>query len=298
MSWLAVSFDADIARAEPLADALLEAGALAVDIADAAAGSDAEKPRFAEPGAAPASAWQHNRVTALFARDADLAALLPPALRAAAMPESSPWGVVPVNDRDWVRATQGQFVPTRISPRLWIVPSWHAPPDPAAVNLALDPGLAFGTGTHPTTRLVLRWLEAEIRGGETVIDYGCGSGILAIAALKLGAARACGVDIDPQALLAARHNAMQNQVTAQFVAAEEEVPYPGDLVAANILANPLVVLAPLIARLTKDGGRVALSGILAGQAAAVAAAYDAWFDMDEMERDEEWVLLSGTRKPR
>jgi len=298
MSWVAVSFDAGAECAEPLADALLAAGALAVDIADAAAGSAEEKPLFGEPGAARAAAWQHNRVTALFARGADLAAQLPPALRAAGMPENSPWGVAPVDDRDWVRATQSQFVPARISPRLWIVPTWHTAPDPAAINIALDPGLAFGTGTHPTTRLVLRWLEAHIRGGETVIDYGCGSGILAIAALKLGAARACGVDIDLQALLAARHNAMQNQVTAQFVAADEEVPYAADLVVANILANPLIVLAPLIARVTRIGGRVALSGILAAQAEIVAAAYDNWFDMEGMERNEEWILLSGKREPR
>jgi ribosomal protein L11 methyltransferase len=295
MSWLAASIDAGAGRAEPLADALLAAGAVSVDIADAAAGSAAEKPVFGEPGA-QAAAWARNRVTALFAPDAKLEAVLPAALHAAGMPETTPWRVERIDDRDWVRAAQNQFAPTRISPRLWIVPTWHTPPDPAAINLVIDPGLAFGTGTHPTTRLALRWLEAEVRGGESVIDYGCGSGILAIAAMKLGAARACGVDIDPQALLAARHNAMQNQVAAEFVAAQSGVAGPADLVVANILANPLVVLAPVIARLTAAGGRVSLSGILAEQAGEVVPAYREWFDMNEVEQEDAWVLLSGTRR--
>ena len=298
MSWLAVSFDADSRRAQLLADALLEAGALAVDIADAAAGSQEESPLLGEPGAAHAGAWERNRVTALFALDARLEAALPPALRAASMPETTPWRVEPVDDRDWVRATQSQFAPTRVSARVWVVPTWHTPPDPAAVNLVIDPGLAFGTGTHPTTRLVLRWLEVSVNGGETVIDYGCGSGILAVAAMKLGAARALGVDIDAQALLAARHNAMQNQVMASFIAAEESIAAPADLVVANIFANPLIVLAPLLAGITKPGGRVALSGILAGQAEDVRAAYRGWFDMDEAEQEDGWVLLSGQRRTR
>jgi ribosomal protein L11 methyltransferase len=298
MPWLAVSLDAGTDRAEFLADALLDAGAVSVDIADAAAGSADEKPILGEPGAAPAGAWERNRVTALFALDASLGAVLPLALRAAGMPDATPWRIEPVDDRDWVRATQDQFAPTRVSARLWVVPTWHAPPDPAAVNLVIDPGLAFGTGTHPTTRLVLRWLDASVSGGETVIDYGCGSGILAVAAMKLGAARAFGVDIDAQALLAARHNAMQNQVMAHFIAAEEPIAGPADLVVANIFANPLIVLAPLLAGITKPGGRVALSGIHAGQAEEVRAAYRGWFSMDEAEQEDGWVLLSGTRRTR
>lgn len=298
MSWLAVSLEADVEHAERLADALLTAGALAVDIADATAGSSDETPRFGEPGADSAGVWQLNCVTALFRHDADLAVLLPRALRAADMREDAAPRVEQVDDRDWVRATREQFVPARVTQKLWVVPSWHDAPDPAAINIVLDPGLAFGTGTHPTTRLAMRWLEAQIRGGETVIDYGCGSGILAIAALKLGAARAIGVDIDPQALLAARRNAVQNRVAAEFAAADAGTPPAADLVVANILANPLVVLAPVLARITRRGGRVALSGILAGQAASVSDAYGTWFDMADVERDDEWVLLSGVRKPR
>jgi ribosomal protein L11 methyltransferase len=296
MPWLAVAVDAPADCAEPLEDALLEAGALSVDSADAAAGTAAEEPVFGEPGASAMRGWRRNRITALFDPAVDLAPIMSFALRHAGLDERTPYAVSRVEDQDWVRSSQAQFLPTRISEHLWIVPSWHTPPDAGALNITLDPGLAFGTGTHPTTRLCLRWLEAILRGGETVIDYGCGSGILAIAALKLGAAEAVGIDIDPQALLAARQNAMQNQVAARFVAAEEGIEGPADVVVANILANPLIVLAPLIARLTRSGGSLALSGILAGQAAEVNAAYAPWFEMRMAETEDGWVLLTGQKR--
>ena len=296
MSWLAVIFEVDAECAEPLADALLEAGAMSADVADANAGTLRERPLFGEPGARSHPGWHLNRLSALFAPEIDLSAQIPAALRAAGLSETTRYRLEAVDDRDWVRATQDQFRPVRISPRLWIVPSWHAAPDPQALNIALDPGLAFGTGTHPTTRLCLRWLETHVRGGETVIDFGCGSGILAIAALKLGAGAACGVDIDEEALLAARSNAMQNRVRARFVAAADEIREPAQLVVANILANPLAVLAPLLAKLTAPGGRVALSGIFAEQADEVRAAYLEWFEIDAIERDEGWALLSGVKR--
>jgi ribosomal protein L11 methyltransferase len=179
---------------------------------------------------------------------------------------------------------------------LWIVPSWHKAPDAGAINIVLDPGLAFGTGSHPTTKLCLAWLEGVIRGGESVIDYGCGSGILAIAAMKLGAARADGVDIDGQALLAARANALQNRVQAEFHGAADAIRTPAQIVVANILAHPLIVLAPLLARLAVPGGRLALAGVLAEQAEEVKAAYDPWFAFEASGRDEDWVLLAGTRR--
>jgi len=296
MPWLAVSVDAPAECAEELGDALLEAGALSVDASDAAAGTVAEEPIFGEPGASAARAWRRNRITALFDLGADLAAIMASALRDAGLDERTSYAVNRVDDQDWVRASQAQFLPTRISDRLWIVPSWHTPPDAAALNIILDPGLAFGTGTHPTTRLCLRWLEAILHGGESVIDYGCGSGILAIAALKLGAADAVGVDIDPQALLAARQNAMQNRVAARFVAAADGIGGAADVVVAYILANPLIVLAPLLARLTRSAGRVALSGVLVEQTAEVVAAYAPWFDMEMAEKDDGWVLLTGQKR--
>jgi ribosomal protein L11 methyltransferase len=294
--WCALILEVEARCLEALSQALLDAGAISVDVTDADAGTPDERPQFAEPGAEPERAWRRNRVTALFHSDADARAAIRSASCAAGLPASTPFRIEHVADRDWVEASRTQFEPVRISPRLWIVPSWHSPPDPQATNILLDPGLAFGTGTHPTTRLALRWLEAHVRGGESVIDFGCGSGILAIAAMKLGAGQAWGVDIDAQALLAARANAVQNRVQVRFCARADEIDHPAELVVANILANPLRVLAPLIARLTAGGGRLALSGILAGQAPEVCAAYSEWFDIDSIEHEEGWALLSGIKR--
>jgi len=233
---------------------------------------------------------------ALFSADADLAQTIPEAIRAASLPPTTPYGMDRIDDKDWVRLTQSQFAPVQITPRLWVVPTWQEVVDANAINIRLDPGLAFGTGTHPTTRLCLRWLDAQVKPGATVIDYGCGSGILAIAAMKLGAARAQGVDIDEQALLAARNNAVQNQVDVSFFAAADELKSTATVVVANILANPLTVLAPLLTTLTAPGGMIALSGILAPQADDVRDAYGTWFDMHTSEPEDEWVLLAGSKR--
>ena len=274
----------------------MEAGALAVDVQDAAAGTADERPIFAEPGEAPASGWRSNRVGALFAIDADLYELVPEALAAAGLAATEAFRIERVEDADWVRLTQSQFNPIPITPRLWIVPSWHTAPDPEAINIALDPGVAFGTGAHPTTRLCLRWLTETVTPDADVLDYGCGSGILAIAAMKLGAQRACGIDIDPQAVQAAQQNAQQNSVEITWATAEQDVAGPAQIVVANILANPLTVLAPLLARLTRSGGQIALSGILVEQADAVLEAYAADFTMTRAATDEGWVLLTGRRR--
>ena len=300
MSWQAVTLIVDARCVETLSDLLLESGALSVDVSDAAAGTPTERPLFAEPGSAPAINWAVNRVVALFNENVAIADVVPAVLRAAMLPMTTPYGIDRINDQDWVRLTQAQFTPQKISSRLWVVPTWHEVVDPAAINIRLDPGLAFGTGTHPTTRLCLRWLDAHLQGGESVIDYGCGSGILAIAAMKLGASRAAGVDMDEQALLAARRNALQNQAEVTFYAAEDDlsanVISPAQVVVANILANPLSVLAPLLARLTMPGGQVVLSGILAPQADEVREAYAPWFEMHTTDPDEEWVVLAGRKK--
>lgn len=294
--WLSVALVVGTDAVESLGDALLEHGALSVDVADAAAGTAFEKPIFDEPGGERAPGWEHGRVTALFPADAAIDMCVREACAEAGLPRETAFEVTRVDDQDWVRATQAQFGPQQVSPRLWIVPSWHTPPDPAALNILLDPGLAFGTGSHPTTRLCLRWLEQTIRGGESVIDFGCGSGILAITALKLGAARAGGVDIDPLAVLAARDNAVQNRVPAEFHTAAERLHGPADIVVANILANPLIVLQPLLATLTRSGGRIALSGILAEQADDVAAAYGGHFALEPVVEEGGWVLVTGTRR--
>jgi ribosomal protein L11 methyltransferase len=285
----------DAAEISALSDALLEAGAFSVEVTDAAAGTERESPIFGEPGEDLSPAFNSNRVMALFASDTDVPAVLRSAAVGAGLRGIPAYEIREVADQDWVRLTQDQFDPIRVSARLWIVPSWHDIPDPTAINIILDPGLAFGTGSHPTTRLCLDWLDRHMTSSCSVIDYGCGSGILAIAAAKLGAARVQGVDIDPQAVLSSRDNAKRNAAIARFSDVNDAPPDPADIVLANILSNPLKVLAPLLAQLTVPGGTLVLSGILQPQAADVAEAYRSWFAIEPPVVDEGWVRLSGTR---
>lgn len=294
--WVEAALVADAAHAEAFADALLAAGALSVSVEDAQAGTELETPQFGEPGSPTTPLWEISRVVALFDPAADLAARITVALGDAGIENPPEISFAEVADADWVRLTQSQFDPIRISDRLWIVPSWHNAPDPTAINLELDPGLAFGTGSHPTTRLCLRWLDDNLQGGETLLDYGCGSGVLAIAAAKLGAARVDGVDIDPQAVQASRDNAALNEVPAHFCLPGELAPDRYDVVVANILTNPLKGMAPLLAGRVRAGGRLVLSGILAEQAEDVRAVYREWFDFDPSATDEGWVRLAGTRR--
>lgn len=296
MSWLALTMEADAADAEKLSEALLELGALSVDVHDACADTAAEQPIFGEPGLPSASLWAHNRLTALFPAGAMVEEILHEAAQAAGLPALPPYQIATLADDDWVRRTQAQFDPLRISARLWIVPTWHTSPDPAAINIVLDPGLAFGTGSHPTTRLCLRWLDENIKGGENVLDYGCGSGILAIAAMKLGARSATGIDVDPQAIESSRANASVNRVTAEFYLPDDAPAHQADIVVANILTNPLKVLAPLLAAAVRQGGRIVLSGILAEQAEEVMKIYAQWFNLDNPVTDQGWVRLSGVKR--
>jgi len=293
VDYLALHFDAE--DADLWGDALLEEGAASIDIADPGEGTERESALFGEPGAADPH-WRVSRVTALFSATTDPAAALARAgARLGRVPPAHETRALA--DQDWVRATQAQFAPVKVTDRLWIVPSWCAAPDPGAINVTLDPGLAFGTGTHPTTRLCLEWLATMLPPAPTVLDYGCGSGILAIAAAKLGAARVTGVDIDAQAVEAARANALANRVAGEFLAADRLVPSASfDVVVANILANPLRLLAPALAARTRPGGRIVLSGVLAEQATAVAAAYAPWFIIDAWKSDEGWVALAGVRR--
>lgn len=296
MAWLSLKIEADEQTAGVLSDALLELGALAADIEDANAETDREQPIFGEPGEPVDCLWQNSIVSGLFAEDADIPAIVAAATEAAHLAGTPRYRVDTVAEQDWVRLTQSQFDPIRISPRLWIIPTWHTPPDPTAINLILDPGLAFGTGSHPTTHLCLQWLVQNIRGGECVLDYGCGSGILAIAALKLGAGRVLGVDIDPQAVLASRQNAEQNQAEAEFYLPDEAPKIQVDVVVANILANPLKVLAPMLAQAVRPGGRIVLSGVLAPQAEETLAVYRQWFDIDIAGEIDGWVCLAGVKR--
>jgi ribosomal protein L11 methyltransferase len=292
-SFTALRFDVSASEAEAWSDALLDAGALSVDVSDPFAGTDREAPLFGEPGEPPASLWQSSRLVALFAQDADLRAVLDEAAASSGLALPA-YETYPIADEDWVRKTQAQFGPIEIAPDFFIVPTWSSPPRGDARSVRLDPGLAFGTGSHPTTRLCLRWLRETIAGGESLLDYGCGSGILAIAAATLGAADVVGVDLDPQAVEASTANAARNGVRARFLMPDALGDARYDVVVANILANPLRLLAPALCARVRQGGAIALSGILAGQAEEVIAAYAPWFTLAAEREDEGWVLLAST----
>ena len=295
MSYIALCFDAVAADADRWSDALLDAGALSVDLSDPGAGTGAESPLYGEPGHAPEPAWPVSRLCALLDGQCDPGAMLRAAGSAAGLdlPPHETW---PVAEEDWVRRTQAQFGAVKVGPGFWVVPTWAEVPEPQALVLRLDPGLAFGTGTHPTTRLCLQWLQARVTSGATVLDYGCGSGILAIAAARLGAVRVTGTDVDPQAIGASIRNARENDVVADFVLPDVLAPGTCDIVVANILANPLILLAPALAARVATGGSIALSGILETQAGAVAAAYAPWFTLTTWQAQDGWVLLAGERR--
>ncbi len=295
MAWVNISFTVAESDAEALADALLESGALSVDASDAHAGTQAEEPRFGEPGELVEALWARTRLAALFPEGALWEEALGVALDGAAWPLDLT--VEGVADADWVRASQRQFGPVMVSERLWVVPSWSDTPVPGAINLRLDPGLAFGTGSHPTTLQCLRWLERHVEPGASVLDYGCGSGILAIACARLGAGPVTGVDIDPSAVEAAQANALANGVGGRFLLPDQLPEGCFDLVVANILANPLRVLAPLLASRTRPGGALLLSGILARQAADVVRAYQPWFTLAVQSTDDGWACVGGARRP-
>ena len=295
MGWQNVSFLTDASHAEPLCDALLEAGALSACIEDADAGTPDEQPQFGEPGSVNSPGWMRSKVLALFEPDADVANMLSVAANQVGLSEVPSFSIEEIEEQNWVQLTQSQFDPIRVSERLWIVPSWHEIPDPAAISLILDPGMAFGTGSHPTTRLCLEWLERKVSAQCSVLDYGCGSGILAIAAARLGAGQVAGVDIDPQAVEAAYANAERNGVSALFADSTQPVAGEYDLVVANILSNPLRVLAPAICAHVRSGGQLALSGILREQADEIIGIYATWLPLAVADTREDWVCLSGIK---
>ncbi|HEY6609950.1 MAG TPA: 50S ribosomal protein L11 methyltransferase [Pseudomonas sp.] len=292
MPWLQVRLAITPHQAAVLEDQLLELGAVSVTFMDAE-----DQPIF-EPDLGTTPLWTHTHLLALFEDGTDTDAVLAQLKlqRGGELPE---YQVERIEDQDWERSWMDNFQPMRFGRRLWIVPSWHEAPEPDAVNLLLDPGLAFGTGTHPTTALCLEWLDGQELGGCRVLDFGCGSGILGIAALLLGAESALGTDIDPQALEASLDNAGRNGLPADAfpVYLPTDLPsQPVDVVVANILAGPLVQLAPTITALVKPGGRLALSGILAEQAEEVRAAYTGAFDLDPTAVKDGWVRISGVRR--
>lgn len=296
MGWQSLKIQAGEEIAEILSDALMELGALSSSIEDADAQTEDERPIFGEPGEPPPGIWQHNVVSALFDADTDIPAMMR-TLEESTGQTGLSYSVERIEEQDWVRATQSQFDPIRIRDDLWIVPSWHVAPNPDALNIVLDPGLAFGTGSHPTTHLCLAWLADHLRAGESVLDYGCGSGILAIAAKRLGAGTVLGVDIDPQAMVASRYNADNNQAAEINFALPDDMPaFEADVVVANILSSPLKLLAPALAGHCRRGGRIVLSGVLAEQAEEVSACYAPWFDMNPPVFMDNWSLLTGIKR--
>ncbi|PWF55286.1 50S ribosomal protein L11 methyltransferase [Massilia glaciei] len=302
MSWTEVVIEIARANAEALSDALMESGALSVSVEDADEGTEQEQPLFGEPGMEPAeAAWEHSRVVALTDVDADQAQIVADAAAAIGLAQAPAFTTRAVADEDWVRLTQSQFAPIHIGKNIWVVPSWHEAPDPDGLILELDPGLAFGTGSHPTTRLCMEWLEAHPAPGKTVLDYGCGSGILAMVAKKMGAGDVAGVDIDPQAIESARLNAERNNCEIDFYlpdsfavsAKPQHATGRFDIVVANILSSPLKLMAPMLAGRVAPGGALILSGVLARQAEEVAAAYAPFIKLGVWAEQDGWVALHG-----
>ena len=295
MAWVSLHIEAHSQNADLLSDTLMEIGAVSASIEDANAETPDEQPIFGEPGDPPPGIWNKNIISALFNDDVDVVSVMKQVEVITGFKDLS-YSIETIAEQDWVRATQSQFEPIKINDELWIVPTWHEAPNPDGLNIVLDPGLAFGTGSHPTTHLCLAWLAKTIEPHHQVLDYGCGSGILAIAAKKLGAAEVVGVDIDAQAIIASDFNAQQNDVKADFFMATEFPDHPADIVVANILSSALSVLAPALARACKPQGQIALSGILREQAAQVSAIYAEWFTMDPPIFMDSWTLLTGTKK--
>ncbi|MCE9950528.1 50S ribosomal protein L11 methyltransferase [Aeromonas allosaccharophila] len=290
MPWIQIRINATAKTADKVSNMLLGRGAQAVTFMDAK-----DVPVY-EPMPGETPLWGETEVMGLFDAETDPAPTI--AFFQQIFGENVGYKVEQLEDKDWVREWMDHFHPMQFGERLWICPSWRDVPNPDAVNVMLDPGLAFGTGTHPTTALCLQWLDGLDLTGKTVVDFGCGSGILGIAALKLGAARVIGIDIDPQAIQASRDNAERNGVAGQielYLPADQPQDVEADVVVANILAGPLRELAPLIAGHGKPGSLMALSGVLESQAPELETIYGQWFEMDPTAVKEEWCRLSGRK---
>ncbi|MFJ5474182.1 50S ribosomal protein L11 methyltransferase [Pectobacterium carotovorum] len=293
MPWIQLKINTSGKVAEQLGDVMMESGAVSVTFQDTH-----DTPVF-EPLPGETRLWGDTDAIALYDAETDMNAVIAILEQEPLLGVGFKHKIEQLEDKDWEREWMDNFHPMQFGKRLWICPSWREIPDPTAVNVMLDPGLAFGTGTHPTTALCLQWLDGLDLEGKTIIDFGCGSGILAIAALKLGAARAIGIDIDPQAIQASRDNAQRNGVSERlelYLPKDQPADLSADVVVANILAGPLRELAPLISDLPKAGGHLGLSGVLATQADGVAEAYADKFTLDPVAEREEWCRITGQRR--
>lgn len=292
MPWIQIKLNSNAKDAEALGDELMETGSVSVTFQDSH-----DTPVF-EPLPGETRLWGDTDVIGLYDAETDMKWVVAQLENSPLLGAGFVHKIEQIEDKDWEREWMDNFHPMRFGQRLWICPSWRDVPDPTAVNVMLDPGLAFGTGTHPTTSLCLEWLDGLDLEGKTVIDFGCGSGILAIAALKLGAAQAIGIDIDPQAILASRDNAERNGVSERlslYLPKDQPQDLQADVVVANILAGPLRELAPMISVLPRAGGYLGLSGVLASQAESVADAYRADFNIDPVAEKDEWCRITGVK---
>ena len=286
MAFKQIIINIDSKNADPLSDIFSELNALSVSIEDQYEGTALEQPIFNEPGMEVAGLWQHSKVLVLLDCNTNLLDIVAQAQQKLGC--DFEYLVEDVDDQDWVRLTQNQFQPIRIRDDFYIVPSWHVSPNPDAKTITLDPGLAFGTGSHPTTFMCLQWIAQHVNKNHSVLDYGCGSGILAIAAKKFAAHTVFGVDIDEQALISSKANAENNKAIITF-SEPNKLLSSYDIVIANILSNPLRILAPILANLTKS--KLILSGILSEQAAELTKIYSKWFNVKTANESEGWVLL-------
>jgi len=297
MAWLELEFCVPGPDVDHLSESLFSVGAISVDVTDADEGSAKEKAIFAEPGQIFELSWNANRVVALFDSDVDVTKVIKNLEEFVNVSQLSDYQVRTVEDQDWVRLTQKQFDPIQVTDRIRITPSWSDVGVPSDVEIVLDPGLAFGTGSHPTTRLCLQWLDQASVSERIVVDYGCGSGILGIVAKKLGSKGVFCVDIDENALIATEYNAQRNGVDVNIQSANDEFKTSADVLVANILSAPLKVLAAAFASIVRPGGRIALSGILVEQEDELCEVYQKQFDMKPFDRLEGWVCLEGVKRP-
>jgi len=297
MAWLELEFCVPGPDVDHLSESLFSVGAISVDVTDADEGSAKEKAIFAEPGEIFELSWNANRVVALFDSDVDVTKVIKNLEEFVNVSQLSDYQVRTVEDQDWVRLTQKQFDPIQVTDRIRITPSWSDVGVPSDVEIVLDPGLAFGTGSHPTTRLCLQWLDQASVSERIVVDYGCGSGILGIVAKKLGSKGVFCVDIDENALIATEYNAQRNGVDVNIQSANDEFKVSADVLVANILSAPLKVLAAVFASIVRPGGRIALSGILVEQEDELCEVYHKQFDIKPFDRLEGWVCLEGVKRP-
>ena len=295
MAWTSLIIKIEELNVELLSDYLIELGAISASIQNSNINKLNEELIFGEPHDGPTQFWKKNEVQALFEKKINIKEKIKNIKSKFELLDSQ-FIISSVEDQDWVKLTQSQFNPICIEDKVWIVPSWHDFVNINAINIIIDPGLAFGTGAHPTTQLCIKWLIKKVKSNLNVLDIGCGSGILGITAMKLGAKKVVGVDIDPQAIQASKENSIVNKTEVVWMQSDNEIEFKGDLVVANILSSALKVLAPVIANQCKKNASIALSGVLLSQEDEIKEIYSSWFVFEDSTIQDGWVCISASKK--